>query len=281
MLDLVVSQGRVADRTAGAIPGALLTARAIGDLTGRPLQVVGEPSEPRTDDWSESLPAAAATLTGMRAAVSGSLAAGHVPVMVASTCATSLATLPLVATHHPDALVLWIDAHGDFNTPQTTGSGYLGGMVVAAACGLWDSGHGAGLDPRNVVLVGARDIDDAERELLVEHGVRILPPQESTPERLREIVGDREVWVHIDWDVLEPGRVPAAYRVPQGLAPEQVEQLLAVVPVEKLAGVEIAEFEAAGTEADAAADREADAAAVATIVRTVGPLLGALVSHAR
>ncbi len=268
MLDLIVSQGRVADRTAGAIPGALLTARALGERTGRPLRIVGEPSAPRTDDWSESLPAAAGTLSAMRDAVSASLDAGHVPLMVASTCATSLASLPVAAAAQPDALVLWVDAHADFNTPQTTGSGYLGGMVLAAACGLWDSGHGAGVDPRNVVLLGARDIDDAEQDLVDEHGVRVLPPAQSTPERLREIVGDRKVWVHIDWDVLEPGFVPAAYRVPEGLAPTRVEELLGAVPVDSVAGVEIAEFESGGD--------VPDDDAVATIVRTVAPLVDAL-----
>lgn len=268
MLDIVVSQGRVADRTAGAIPGALLTAQAVGSRTGRPLRVVGEPSSPRNDDWTEALPAAADTLTSVRDTVARSLAAGHVPVMVASTCATSLATLPLVADTRPDAFVLWFDAHGDFNTPQTTGSGYLGGMVLAAGCGLWDSGHGAGLDRRNVVLVGARDIDDAEQDLLDAAGVRILRPLEATPDRLREIVGDRSVWIHIDWDVLEPGWVPAAYRVPEGLLPAQLEALLAVVPPGNVAGVEIAEFEAGGT--------RPDADSVATIIETVGPLLSSL-----
>lgn len=265
MLELVVSQGRVADRTAGGIPGARLTGEALAELTGRPVQTVGRPSEPRTDDWTAALPAAAETLAGVRAAVAGSLEAGNVPVLVASTCATSLATLPLVAEHHPDAVVLWVDAHGDFNTPRTTASGYLGGMVLAAGCGLWDSGHGAGLDPRNVVLVGARDLDDAERALLEEHGVRILPPAQSTPERLREIVGDRPVWVHIDWDVLDPGPVPAAYQVPGGLLPEQVGALLATLPVGRVAGLELAELEADGS--------PADAEAVATILRTVAPLV--------
>ena len=51
--------------------------------------------------------------------------------------------------------VVWLDAHGDFNTPATSGSGYLGGMPLAAACGLWDSGYGAGVDPRAVVLSDA------------------------------------------------------------------------------------------------------------------------------
>jgi arginase family enzyme len=42
--------------------------------------------------------------------------------------------------YRPDAKIVWFDAHGDFNTPETTPTGYLGGMVLSALCGLWESG---------------------------------------------------------------------------------------------------------------------------------------------
>ncbi|KAB1662384.1 arginase family protein [Pseudoclavibacter chungangensis] len=240
---LIISQGRVADRTDGALAGA----RATGDALARYLDleptVVGTPEPSTDDDWTVSLPAAAATLDGLRDAVAAVLDDGRTPLLATNTCAASLGTLPTVAERYPDAVVLWIDAHGDFNTPATTGSGYLGGMVVAAACGLWDSGHGAGLDPSNVVLVGARDIDPAERELLDDAGVRILPPALSTPERVNSIVAGRPVWIHIDWDVLEPGFIPAAYRVADGLLPHEVASILAELPAGTVRGVELAEFE--------------------------------------
>jgi arginase/N-omega-hydroxy-L-arginine amidinohydrolase len=95
-------------------------------------------------------------------AVAASIGSGKLPVMVANTGSASLASLPVVARTFADAVVLWIDAHGDFNTPATTDTGYLGGMVLAAACGLWDSGHGAGLRPEQTIIVGARDIDGDE-----------------------------------------------------------------------------------------------------------------------
>ena len=50
--------------------------------------------------------------------------------------------------HVPDVRVLWLDAHGDFNTPETTPSGFLGGMCLAAACGRWDAGFGRRSSPR-------------------------------------------------------------------------------------------------------------------------------------
>lgn len=250
-IDVIISQGRVGDRTAGALPGALKAGLALSELVGVSPRIVGVPSEPRTDDWSESLPAASDTIAALRSALRASLSAGRRPVLVTNTCGASLGTLPTVAERFPDAVVLWIDAHGDFNTPATTESGYLGGMVLAAACGLWDSGHGAGLAPEQVIVIGARDIDAAEAELLQANGVRVLAPADSTAERVAELVGDRDVWVHVDWDVLEPGYIPAAYRVQDGLLPHQVTALFAALDADRIRGVEFAEFEDGDSEVPA------------------------------
>lgn len=241
---VIISQGRVADRTDGALVGAKLTGEAIAKSLGATAVTVGTPSPAQDDDWSASLPAASATLHDLRLALAAALDKQAVPVLATNTCAASLATLPEVASRFHDAVVLWIDAHGDFNTPATTGSGYLGGMVLAAACGLWDSGHGSGLNPRQVAIVGARDIDPAERKLLDEAGVTILTPEESTPEALLNFVAGRQVWIHVDWDVLEPGQIPAAYKVPGGLLAEQVGAIFAALPAGSVLGVELAEFEA-------------------------------------
>lgn len=245
---LIVSQGRVADRTDGALVGARRVAAAVSDLLDLAPQIIGVPTASTVDDWSVALPEASDTLSGLRQAVQTAIAAGTTPLLITNTCAASLGTLPTVAERHPDAVVLWIDAHGDFNTPSTTESGYLGGMVLAAACGLWESGHGAGLDPRQVIVVGGRDIDPAEAELLDDAGVTVLAPEESTPDRVVELVAGRPVWIHVDWDVLEPGYIPAAYRVGGGLLPHQIAALFAALPAGSVRGVELAEFEAGDSE---------------------------------
>lgn len=242
-MDVIISQGRVGDRSDGALPGALKAGRALGRLLGLEPRIVGTPSAAVTDDWTVSLPTASETLTALRGALRESLDAGSVPVLATNTCGASVGTLPTVAERFPDAVVLWIDAHGDFNTPDTTESGYLGGMVLAAACGLWDSGHGAGLDPAQAIIIGGRDIDPAEAELLDRSGVTVLPPAQSTPARVAELVGDRDVWIHVDWDVLEPGYIPAAYRVEQGLLPHEIAAIFAALPTDQVRGVELAEFE--------------------------------------
>jgi arginase family enzyme len=264
-MDLVVSQGRIADRAPGMIEGAARTARALEQRYGAEGRFVGRPTAPADDDWSVSLPAARETLSALAQAVLASIRADNLTVMAANTCAASLATLPVVAREYPDAVVLWIDAHGDFNTPETTGSGYLGGMALSGACGLWDSGHGAGIDPRRAILVGARDIDPAERVLLDEAGVRIIPPAQATAQRVAQAVNGSRVWVHIDWDVLEPGYVPADYKVPDGLLPNQIRSILEAVPASDILGLELAEFAVT-------ADKSTNDGAVESIMDMVAPV---------
>ncbi|WDZ80136.1 arginase family protein (plasmid) [Ensifer adhaerens] len=266
--DLILSQGRIADRTPGAIAGAALTAEALSNRANLMPTIVGKPTAAKEDDWSASLPEARQTLTGLQEATAATLRRGNKPLMVANTCSASLATLPVVAREHPDAIVLWIDAHGDFNTPETTESGYLGGMVLAAACGLWDSGHGSGLNSAQVIIVGARDIDPAEADLLKQAGVRILSPAEATPETILSIIGDAPVWIHVDWDVLEPNQVPAAYAIDNGLRSGQLRAIFEAIPEGQIAGIELAEFEAVR-------DVVKDGAAIECLLEIVGPLLGA------
>ncbi len=265
-LELIVSQGRVADRTPNAIEGAFLTARALERSFGLSGQAIGRSMPVVDDDWRVSLPQARETLDGLQQRIASSIQRGNVPMMVANTCSASLASLPVAAQAYPDMVVLWIDAHGDFNTPETTDSGYLGGMVLAAACGLWESGHGAGVRADRVVVVGARDIDEAERGLLESAGVRVVPPDAATPETILGAVADSPVWIHLDWDALEPGFVPAAYSVPGGLLPSQVRAMFEALPRDQIVGIELAEFEAPADDDDATQ-------AVAVILDTVAPLL--------
>ncbi|WDZ82431.1 arginase family protein [Micromonospora cathayae] len=250
MIDLIVSQGRVADRAPRMIEGAARVAKALEHRHGLKGRYVGDPAPAVDDDWTDSLPRARETLVGLRQAVTESVTAGNVPLLVANTCSTGLATLPVAAREYPDAKVLYIDAHGDFNTPATTGTGYLGGMVLSGVCGLWDSGHGAGLTPDRAILVGARDIDQAEHELLRTAGVLVIPPAQASAETVADAVGGSPVWIHIDWDVLEPGSVPADYTVPDGMTPAQIRAIFEAFPPERILGVEVAEFNAPLDDAD-------------------------------
>jgi arginase len=137
--------------------------------------------------------------------------------------------------------LVYIDAHGDFNTPETTLSGMLGGMDVAAAAGLCLTRlrTTSRLDPPvsvgDIVLAGVRDTDPLEQELIDRHKVprvtvddlrRRSPAFRAALAALSDRV-DR-IYVHIDMDVLDPAEVPGhALNVPNG--PTSPELAAAVV----------------------------------------------------
>lgn len=273
MFDLILSQGRVGDRVPRLIEGAALTAAALARRYGTPPTVAGTPSPARRDDWRESLPEARATLEAVAVELDAVLSAGRAPLIVASTCSSGIGTMPVVAQHHPDVVVVYVDGHGDFNLPDTTTTGYLGGMVLSGVCGLWDTGHGAGVDPTRAILLGSRDIDAEERQIIESARVRVLGPTEATPAALTDAVGSAPIWVHIDWDVLEPGHVPADYTVSAGFTPSQLRELLEALPKEQIVGIEIGEF-------NPTRDQKIDEAATDAIAFMIEPVLDALSDRA-
>ncbi|MGI2029920.1 arginase family protein [Endozoicomonas acroporae] len=187
---------------------------------------------------------ASETLTSLQDEVNKTLSLNEKVVLASNTCSASLASLPVVAKHYPEIKLLWIDAHGDFNTPETTGTGYLGGMVLGAVCGQWDSGYGSGINPNQVILVGAHDIDQGERGLLEKAGVKIIPPKEVNYDSVKSLISESKIWIHIDWDVLEPGQIPADYKVNGGLRLPQLINLFKSIPSNQVLGLELAEFSA-------------------------------------
>jgi len=240
---LIVSQGRVADRTNGAIAGAWALANSLADRYNLTIQTAGKPSSAKTDDWKDALPEANETLRELANAVSAEFDKGHRPLVVTNTCSASLATIPQATRHIKDLVVLWIDAHGDFNTPATTESGYLGGMALAGICGVWDTSHGSGLATERAIIVGGRDIDPEEQVALNAAQVRVIRPSDVTAEAIFKAIGNHPVWVHIDWDVMDPGLIPAAYAIDNGLTVEQLRDALMGIPASQIAGIELAEFE--------------------------------------
>jgi arginase/N-omega-hydroxy-L-arginine amidinohydrolase len=87
--EIIFCQGRIADRTPGAIEGAAKIARALQELTGLSPRSVGAPSPPRQDDWSSSLPEAIGTLTELQSEVADIFRRGQRPLMAMNTCSAS------------------------------------------------------------------------------------------------------------------------------------------------------------------------------------------------
>ena len=119
--------------------------------------------------------------------------------------------------------LVWIDAHGDFNTPETSLSGMMGGMPVAISTGqcLHHIRHTSGLEPplpmSYVTMVGVRDTDPMEQYLIDKHQIsqitvedvkRLSPAIDMEIDRLSRITDI--VYVHVDLDILDPDDIPGA-----------------------------------------------------------------------
>jgi arginase len=134
------------------------------------------------------------------------------PLVVAGGCISSVGTS---AGLNADAIV-WLDAHGDFNTPETTISGFLDGMALATCTGrCWKELAASvpnfeAVDEGNVLLLGARDFDPAEQRALAESTITLLGPQgvheqgvSAALEPMLAKLQNRRVYVHVDLDVLD------------------------------------------------------------------------------
>jgi arginase len=119
--------------------------------------------------------------------------------------------------------IIWLDAHGDFNVPDTSPSGNIHGMVLSALCGYGDErlvslgGRGRKVDPRNVALIGTRELDVGERALLRSSGAQVFTMHDvdrlGLP-RTVELALDRldqrldGIHVSLDLDVVDPLQAP-------------------------------------------------------------------------
>ena len=121
--------------------------------------------------------------------------------------------------------MLWLDAHGDFNSPDTTPSGFLGGMCLAGGCGVWETGFEGGFPAERVVLCGVRDLDEGERKLVDASGATVIGPQVETLVYLQNALDGEPVYVHLDVDVLDPSIMPAQFPAPGGLTDEKLRDL--------------------------------------------------------
>ena len=119
-VSLIALRCRTSDRTPAAVRGVDAIAPLIGKRLGREPREIGSPGEPRESTWDEDLRESRGCLLEAGGQIDDALTAGSLPVLLAGECSIALTTLPTVLRHRPDAVVLWLDAHGDFNTPQTT-----------------------------------------------------------------------------------------------------------------------------------------------------------------
>ncbi len=203
-------------------------AAALAQRAGVEPRLIGSPTgRGHKRRWSEDLAEGRGCLLEAGGQVDDALEEGSLPVLVHGDCAIGMATLPTIARSRPDAKILWLDAHGDFNTPDTSPSGWLGGMGLAGGCGRWDPGLGQGTFPSDrLVLCGVRDLDEGERRLLERSRVTIIGAALETLVYLQNALDRSPVYVHLDPDVLDPSAFPAEMPADAGLSVEKLYDLL-------------------------------------------------------
>ena len=174
------------------------------------------------DEHARFLPQIKETSQRIAQLVSRTVRDGFVPVVLGGDHSVALGTLAGLRDVHGPGGAVWIDAHGDLNSPETSPSGNVHGMVLAAALGLAgerfrDDGWGLpALEPGRVALVGVRSLDDGERELLRDQDVKVftmsdldrLGVERSVREALAHVAGSGFVHVSLDMDAIDPDVAP-------------------------------------------------------------------------
>jgi arginase len=145
-------------------------------------------------------------IAGLHAAVAEAVAGSGPTAVVTGDCSTALGVVAGLQRRGIDPAVVWFDAHGDLNTPESSPSGYPAGMALRMVLGEGDATVAAetGLRPvpaARVVLSDARDLDPPEADYLAISPIRRAPVAEVP-------VPDGPIYLHIDLDVVDPTALP-------------------------------------------------------------------------
>lgn len=255
--------GPSAARLEGILVGLEKIGRSANDLGDVP-----RPSAQGT--WNRAIESFRQT----KAEVVQSISKGNVPIVIGGDHSNSIASISgALAAYGSDLGVVWIDAHMDFNTPESSPSGNLHGMSLAALCGLrsqkpeWNEilsqvVGSTKLDPKRIAWIGLRDVDRGEVENLgVSSGASPMTMQDVDALGIKEVWqgvferlrsnGATAIWISFDVDSLDPVFAPGTgtavrggltYREGHYLAELIHATLLAPNATARLAGVDVVEI---------------------------------------
>lgn len=231
-------------------PGALRYAGLAPRLQqlGHRLRDRGNLSVPVRDMLAEQrprhyLPAVTEVCRALYQAARESAAAGHLPIFLGGDHSLAIGSIGGIS-HDQPAAVLWIDAHGDFNTPSSSPSGNIHGMALATLLGqghaeLVDLGRpGPKLQPRDVVLIGVRTLDGEERRRLAGSGIRVYTMRDLDERGMSAVIGEAlqrldhhpRLHVSLDVDALDPLTGPGVGTpAPGGLTYREAQLLMEVL----------------------------------------------------
>ncbi|RMG65525.1 MAG: arginase [Calditrichaeota bacterium] len=168
-----------------------------------------------------------------------SIADGKMPVFLGGDHSIAMGTVAGVQAGESVG-VIWVDAHGDCNTPETSPSGNIHGMPLAALMGFgWEEminvgGPGAKLRPEDVVMIGVRDLDPGEKTFLRQQGVTVFTMREIDERGIGQVAREAlsrlphgRLHVSLDMDVLDPWEAPGVGTpVPGGLTYREAHLLM-------------------------------------------------------
>ena len=209
-------------------PGRLVEAcveRLRGDRVGGAVEHVRVELPPEAT-FPDVVAASGAVNQRLCVAVRHAVTAGRLPIILAGSCDAAVGVVSGLPDGDRCGLV-WIDAHGDFNTPESSVSGFLPGMSLAMVVGhchrpLWSAVGGRGpLQEADVVLVGVRSLSpDQEVDRLRRSAIQVIPWQHGQPVGDVALALDRlagrvnQVYLHIDNDALDPIIAPGVVDEP-------------------------------------------------------------------
>ncbi len=175
-------------------------------------------------------------------AVRKAVSAGQLPVVLAGSCVAAHGVLG--GFEHSRCGVVWLDAHADFNTPDSTRTGFFPGMSMAVVAGhcnrdYWSRiGDSKPMPEGRIVMIGVRDLyPQAERERLERSAIHVVYWRARKPQGPVEVALNslaehvQEVYLHVDMDVLDPEIAPGVVDkpVPGGVSLEYVEGVIRMV----------------------------------------------------
>ncbi len=159
----------------------------------------------------------------LAALVSTALQEKEFPLILGGDHSISLGSVSGVASVYKNIGVIWVDAHADFNTDETTPSGNIHGMILAALAGIGDTRltHANGWMPKinkeTIVVLGARDLDSKEQELLRTHNIHVFTMSDIDQRGMLDVMkqaitiagqNDNPIHLSLDMDSLDPREAP-------------------------------------------------------------------------
>lgn len=192
------------------------------------------------------------------AEVSSAMSEGKFPLVIGGDHSIAIGTISGVLQHKKNLGVIWFDAHGDINTPQTSPSGNIHGMPIAVLLGMGDEsltsigGKDAVLKKENIVYIGSRDLDAGERTALKSLGIKVFTMHEIDDMGIKNVMteairiageGTDGIHVSFDLDVLDPEVAPGTgTKVPGGMGYREAHYALELIArSEKLVSAEFVE----------------------------------------